>query len=112
MDDDAPPSSAGGDRAFVDQIGRSVQRKLTAKGQEGNPLWAGLGMAGLVGWSVCVPTLLGVMLGVWVDRHHPGRHSWTLALLVAGLVLGCANAWRWLSHQAAGLDHDGRPPHA
>ena len=43
-------------------------------------------MMGLIGWSVVVPTLLGAALGIWLDKHHPGKHSWTLALLVAGLV--------------------------
>ena len=43
-------------------------------------------MSGLIGWSVAVPTLLGAMLGLWLDRRHPGAHSWTLMLLVVGLV--------------------------
>lgn len=66
----------------------------------GPPLpWFGLGMFGVVGWSVTAPTLLGAFLGLWLDRHHPGAHSWTLALLVAGLVLGCATAWHWVAGQ-------------
>ena len=35
----------------------------------------------------------------WLDANFPRSHSWTLALLVAGLVLGCANAWHWVSQQ-------------
>ena len=66
---------------------------------------------GLIGWSVTVPTLAGAALGLWVDHHYPGGHSWTLALLVAGLSLGCLNAWRWLSQQERAIrgqqeDHD------
>jgi ATP synthase protein I len=53
-------------------------------------------MMGLVGWSIAVPTLLGTLLGLWLDARHPDGRSWTLALLVAGLVLGCVNAWRWV----------------
>ncbi|WP_276569050.1 AtpZ/AtpI family protein [Thiocapsa imhoffii] len=56
-------------------------------------VWFGLGMIGLIGWSVVVPTLLGAALGLWLDAHYPASHSWTLALLVAGLTLGCFNAW-------------------
>ncbi len=33
------------------------------------------------------------------NRHHPGGRSWTLALLVAGLTLGCLNAWHWVSKE-------------
>jgi ATP synthase protein I len=66
-------------------------------------------MFGMVGWSVALPTVFGALLGAWLDRHHPNGHSWTLALLVAGLVLGCANAWHWVSSQnpaAAEPQHD------
>ena len=62
-------------------------------------VWFGLGMMGLIGWSVAVPTLLGAALGIWLDKHHPGKHAWTLALLVAGLVIGCLNAWRWVAKE-------------
>jgi ATP synthase protein I len=56
-------------------------------------------MMGLLGWSVSVPTMLGAFLGIWLDRHYPGGRSWTLALLVGGLVLGCMNAWFWLAKE-------------
>ena len=56
-------------------------------------------MMGLIGWSVAIPTVLGAALGLWLDKRHPGQHSWTLALLVAGLVLGCFNAWHWVAKE-------------
>jgi ATP synthase protein I len=57
-------------------------------------------MMGLVGWSVVVPTLLGAALGIWLDRHHAGKHAWTLALLAAGLAIGCFNAWHWVAKES------------
>jgi ATP synthase protein I len=62
-------------------------------------VWFGLGMMGLIGWSVVIPTLLGAALGLWLDEQLSGRHSWTLALLVAGLTLGCFNAWHWVAKE-------------
>lgn len=56
-------------------------------------------MMGLVGWSVALPTLLGSALGLWLDAHHPRGHSWTLALLIAGLTLGCFAAWHWVAKE-------------
>ena len=56
-------------------------------------------MMGLVGWSVVVPTLLGAALGNWLDGHYAAGHSWTLALLMAGLVIGCLNAWHWVTKE-------------
>jgi ATP synthase protein I len=38
-------------------------------------------------------------LGLWLDSRHPGSHSWTLALLVAGLAIGCLNAWHWVAKE-------------
>jgi ATP synthase protein I len=56
-----------------------------------------------------VPTLAGAFLGLWLDRHHPSAHSWTLALLVAGLVIGCANAWHWISQQDQAMHRKPEP---
>ena len=53
-----------------------------------------------------VATLLGASLGLWLDRHYAGSHSWTLALLVAGLVLGCWNAWHWVAREQAEMHEE------
>ena len=62
-------------------------------------VWFGLGMMGLIGWSVAIPALAGTALGIWLDSHHPGSHSWTLTLLIVGLALGCFNAWHWVDKE-------------
>jgi ATP synthase protein I len=61
---------------------------------------------GIVGWSVVVPTLLGAALGIWLDNHLPGSHSWTLMLLIIGLVIGCLNAWYWVSKEDKEMRED------
>jgi ATP synthase protein I len=90
---------------FGREIGAQADRKLKARRNPAG-VWFGLGMMGLIGWSVVVPTLLGAGAGVWLDKRHPGTHSWTLALLIAGLVLGCANAWRWVDQQDKDMHRD------
>ena len=80
-------------------VGTAANRKLKARRNPAQGVWFGLGMMGLIGWSVVVPTLLGAALGFWLDRHYPGKHAWTLALLAAGLALGCLNAWRWVAKE-------------
>lgn len=84
------------------QIGAKALRKLRAR-RSPQGVWFGLGMMGLVGWSVAVPTLVGAALGAWLDKFHPGKHPWTLALMVVGLALGCANAWYWVAQQDAAM---------
>lgn len=85
-----------GETGFSQQVGEMAERKLRAQRHVTKTVWSGLGMMGLVGWSVAMPTLLGTALGLWLDKHYPGGHSWTLALLAIGLGLGCLNAWRWV----------------
>ena len=84
---------------FSREVGAKAARKLKARRNPTPGVWFGLGMMGLIGWSVVVPTLLGAALGIWLDRRHPGSHSWTLALLVAGLAIGCFNAWHWVARE-------------
>lgn len=78
-------------------------RKLKAQRNATPGVWFGLGLMGVIGWSVVVPTLLGAAIGLWLDRHYPGGRSWTLALLVAGLTLGCLNAWHWVTKEDAAM---------
>jgi len=82
-----------------EEVGAKAERKLRARRHSAQGVWFGLGMMGLIGWSVAIPTLLGAALGLWLDRHYPGRHAWTLALLVAGLAIGCFNAWHWVTKE-------------
>jgi ATP synthase protein I len=92
-------ASAPAGPTLAGQVGAKASRKLKAR-RSGTPgVWFGLGMMGLIGWSVVVPTLLGAALGLWLDQRHPGGRSWTLALLMGGLVLGCLNAWHWVDRE-------------
>ncbi len=95
-----PQSELGKGRpSLSEEVGVKAARKLKARRKSAQGVWFGLGMMGLIGWSVVVPTLLGAALGIWLDRHHRGKHAWTLALLVAGLSIGCLNAWHWVAKE-------------
>jgi ATP synthase protein I len=93
------------DTLFARKVASEEARKLHVQRDGNQGTWFGLGMSGLIGWSVAVPTLGGIMLGIWLDRSHPGAFSWTLALLFAGVFIGCANAWFWVSQQDKAM-HD------
>lgn len=101
---EAPKKTSVSDQKFCKQISDKAQRKLKAR-RDPAGVWFGLGMMGLIGWSVAVPTLIGAALGLWLDKRHAGQHSWTLALLVAGLIFGCLNAWRWIRAEEKAM-HD------
>lgn len=111
MNDEPTRETKEKDPAFAAQIAAKAARKLKAQRQATPGIWFGLGMMGLIGWSVVVPTLLGAALGLWLDRRYPGTRSWTLALLIAGLALGCINAWLWVTKEEKAMrdeqeDHD------
>jgi len=99
MNDEPTAKTPNNGSAFAGQVGVKAARKLRAQRHATPGVWFGLGMIGLVGWSVAVPTLLGAALGLWLDQRYPGGRSWTLALLVAGLAIGCLNAWHWVAKE-------------
>lgn len=53
-----------------------------------------LAMIGALGWTIVIPTLIGIFAGRWLDRAFDSGVFWTLALLVAGLAAGCTLAWK------------------
>jgi ATP synthase protein I len=110
MTDDLEDTIATSQASLDAQLGLKAARKLRARASDGHEVWLGFGMMGLVGWSIVVPTLVGAGIGLWLDGHYPGRHPWTLALLMAGLCLGCFNAWRWVSQQNAAISQDADKP--
>ena len=91
-----------------EHIGKKEDLKLRAEKNPERSAWSGLGLFGLVGWSVAAPTVAGALLGIWLDRHYPINHSWTLALLVAGLIIGCALAWHWISKEEKEMKKNNR----
>jgi ATP synthase protein I len=84
---------------FSRRIGAKEKQMLKARYGKQRNVWLGLGMLGLIGWSVAAPTLVGIAVGAWIDSHFPSRYSWTLMLLLIGLVIGCLSAWRWVANE-------------
>ena len=57
------------------EVGAKAARKLHAQRHVTRTVWFGLGMMGLIGWSVAIPTLLGAALGIWLDQRYPKGRS-------------------------------------
>lgn len=103
MTSEKPPNSQPNQRRHQRDRQREFRRKIHRKlarhqkaETERNELFFGLGVFGVVGWSVAIPTLLGIALGIWIDQTWPSQYSWTLMLLFVGVILGCLNAWYWI----------------
>ena len=84
---------------FHQLISEKETRKLKALGEKKRAECFGLGMFGMVGWSVTVPTFLGTIGGIWLDKNYPQSFSGTLTCLVLGLAAGCLIAWNWVIKQ-------------
>lgn len=106
MNEERKPKRASEESDFTRQVAAQAGRKLKAQRGTKRSVWFGLGMSGLIGWSVTVPTLIGAALGIWVDRNYPSTLSWTLMLLLLGLIIGSLNAWHWVDSEYKGMQED------
>jgi ATP synthase protein I len=106
VNEEPKADTAKQETTFSRQVGAQAARKVKARRNSTRGVWFGLGMSGLIGWSVTVPTLIGAALGIWVDKHYPSRFSWTLMLLVIGLIIGCLNAWHWVASECDKMRED------
>ena len=92
---------------LCEQVAVKAARKARARREKERSVWFGLGMFGVVGWSVAMPTLIAVAIGVWIDGRWPSQYSWTLMLLFVGIVLGCLNAWYWVNRERSVIERRG-----
>ncbi|MGA7326659.1 MAG: AtpZ/AtpI family protein [Rhodomicrobium sp.] len=70
------------------------ERRARYKREGERSIGQNLAMIGALGWTIVLPTLIGIFAGRWLDRHFNMGIFWTLGLLVAGLALGCTLAWK------------------
>lgn len=95
-EDEQRESAQNEEGAFGRAVGTKERRKERARREGKDTILFGLGMFGMVGWSVAIPTLAGIALGVWIDATFESPYSWTLTLMFVGVILGCVNAWYWV----------------
>ena len=91
---------------FTKKVGAKEARKIKGQSQKDGSIWFGLGVVGIVGWSVVIPTLIGTAIGIWIDGAWPSRFSWALMMMILGVVLGCINAWYWVKKARENIIND------
>lgn len=94
--------------SFIKKVEKKEKRKLRAQRKKGQAIWFGMGLFGVIGWSVMVPTLIGIAVGILADRKWPGHISWTLTFLFAGIILGCLNAWYWVEKERKEIEEENK----
>jgi ATP synthase protein I len=86
-------------RRFAEEIRRQSEKRIESGREKDYSVWFGLGHFGAIGWSVALPTVMGIAAGIWLDGRMESDVSWTLTLFGGGLFLGLASAWFWLRRE-------------
>lgn len=92
--------------SMMAEIEAQERRMIRERSRGERSIWFGLGMMGMIGWSVVLPALAGVVVGAWLDLRFPGGLPWTLVLLLLGIGLGSLSAWRWVSEEQAVIEKE------
>ena len=100
------------DHSSQEGIRRDADRRQRARARRPESPLRGFGASGVVGWSVALPAVAGALLGIWLDRAYPQRFSWTLALILGGLVVGVIVAWDWVARENRKTQREQLPPGA
>lgn len=77
-------------------IRRRAERMQQSRNERKYSPLSGLGVFGVIGWSVALPTVVGAFLGMWLNRVAPQSFSWPIALILGGVVVGAMVAWNWI----------------
>lgn len=85
-------------------IEKKEERRIRSLKKKRNAIWFGIGAIGAFGWQVVLPILLGIFIGLWIDNTWHGKLSWTLVLLITGIIIGCFNSWRWIMNQLKAIE--------
>lgn len=91
----------------LENIRRRAVRLEKMRQRKGYSPLQGFGAFGVIGWSVALPTVGGALLGKWLNKVAPQTFSWTITLILGGLVLGIIFAASWVTEQSqAALDDE------
>jgi ATP synthase protein I len=85
-----------------DDIARQARRMQAQRDTPGPSPLRGIGTFGMIGWSIAVPTVGGAFVGMWLDDRAPQAFSWTIALILGGVVLGAFIAAVWINKEGGG----------
>ncbi|HVB69510.1 MAG TPA: AtpZ/AtpI family protein [Acetobacteraceae bacterium] len=83
-----------------DRLLHAVRQRRDRQRRSGEPSFAFyLAQIGVLGWTIVLPTLVGLFVGRWIDHRLGTGIFWTGPLLLLGLAAGCWAAWRWMHRQ-------------
>ncbi|GAB4365878.1 MAG: hypothetical protein Kow00114_23410 [Kiloniellaceae bacterium] len=91
-------NSQGGNNHGQKKMEKAVQlreeRRERWKEEGERPLWQNLSMIGALGWLIVTPTLVGVLIGRWLDERFGTGITFSGAFIFLGVALGSYLAWQ------------------
>lgn len=88
-------------RAAHDAAGRAARGRAEPEPSLGSRL----GQIGILGWTIVLPTLAGLVIGRELDRLFATRVFFSAPLLMLGAAAGLWFAWKWM-HRQQRSQHD------
>ena len=82
-----------------DAIRRRQEVRERGRREGERSLWQNLSMVGALGWLVVVPTLLGVLVGRWLDARFDAGVTFTGALIFVGAGFGLYLVWKRMNER-------------
>ncbi len=75
---------------------RTAERAAEGARHPEPSLGARLGQIGVLGWTIVMPILVGLLVGRWLDKALRGGVMFTAALILVGSATGLWAAWKWM----------------
>lgn len=94
------------DKKNLDNMRRRAERLQQSRNKKAASPLIGISAFGVIGWSIAIPCVLGAFLGHWLNQVAPQEFSWTIALILGGLVLGIGFAWNYISEAQQAAEQD------
>lgn len=87
---------------LVEATRRAAGRAEEAR-RRGEPSLGGrLAQIGVLGWTIVVPTLVGALVGRWLDRRFGTGVFFAAPMIMIGAALGLRSAWGWMHRNGGG----------
>lgn len=87
------------DEKMQEAARRAAKRAEAARNEREPSFAARLGQIGVLGWAIVAPTLIGVVIGGWLDRTFDTGIFFSAPLMMLGAAAGLWTAWRWMHRQ-------------
>ena len=96
MSADGATNGTEGHDKVVEAVRRAAERERQGEADPEPSLARRLGQIGLLGWTILVPTMLGVVAGRLLDRSFGTGIFFSAPFIMIGAGVGLWLAFRWM----------------